>query len=598
MTKLDAPLRAEPEVRAGRRARGEPRGPSRTSWRRALVAVLFVAVVVLMLRPGPASMTRTFPNLGDPVFLAWSLAWSGHAVLSQPLHLFDANIFFPHPLSLAYSESLLVLLPPFALLRALGGSAALAINTLMLGLLLLSLAATYSLTRWLTSRTDAAILAAIAYTFSAFTLSHLGHTQLLLLGQFPLAFLAAFRWLEQRRTRDAVLLGAVNVSVLLGALYFAAIYVVCLAVVIVGWVIATRFHPGTGFWKGLGVAAAVSLLAVPVLVPYARLGQERPLVPELGLKPADLVTVAQGSILYTGLDHRANGRNARVEHAFFPGFATMALAAVGAGALVVGLVRRRRAADAVEHDNVVNARRRFVWLLLCAGAASVLLALGPEVQGVPMPFKAFHAFVPGFSGIRVTARLAVPGLLAGCVLAAIGFTVLTRSLRPVVTLALATALGAFLLLEQAAPLYRTELPTNGATLAVYRVLDHKPPGAVVELPMEHPLRDGGAAWAYVEAPRMVYSSNDWHNRVNGYSGDWPDGYLEDLDALNTIPSRSGYATARRLHARYLVLHTGAAAGFPQWSDARVRSTLAQLPPGATAERHGNSWLVDLGPAKR
>ncbi len=51
--------------------------------------------------------SRIAPDLGDPVRTAWEIAWVGHAMLHDPLHLFDSNAFYPHPLSLAFSDSLL-----------------------------------------------------------------------------------------------------------------------------------------------------------------------------------------------------------------------------------------------------------------------------------------------------------------------------------------------------------------------------------------------------------------------------------------------------------------------------------------------------------
>src|SRR4051812_7066083 len=103
--------------------------PSGSSWRRrVLVGVLFAAVLAVMLRPGWHTLSATYPNLGDDVFLTWSISWTGHALVSNPLHLFDANIFWPHSDTLAYADNLMVLLPPFALVRALGGSWAFAMN--------------------------------------------------------------------------------------------------------------------------------------------------------------------------------------------------------------------------------------------------------------------------------------------------------------------------------------------------------------------------------------------------------------------------------------------------------------------------------------
>ncbi|MCJ7670484.1 MAG: hypothetical protein MUP67_00335, partial [Acidimicrobiia bacterium] len=351
MTTLDAP-EAPGAARNGFDDPERASRESRPAVRRVLLSVLFLGLVAFMLQVGSGSMTRTFPNLGDPVLYAWSLSWSAHAAVTQPLHLFDANIFWEHPLSLAYTDNLLVLLPPFALVRALGGSAALGINTLMFGLLTMSLASTYALTRWLTGRTGAAIFAAVAFTFSSYTLSHLSHPQLLLLGLFPLGFWLAFRWLERRRTVDAVLLGIVNVSFFLGALYYAAVWAVCLAIVLCGWVLLARLQVGAGFWRGIAVFGAISLLAVPFLVPYARLDQERALMPEWGLKPADVVTVAPGSNLYPGLDDWSARRSERGEHAYFPGFATLALAVVGASGLAAFTDYAQR------HDTVAILERK------------------------------------------------------------------------------------------------------------------------------------------------------------------------------------------------------------------------------------------------
>src|SRR5262245_11973355 len=72
----------------------------------ALLAGVALAVVVtwpLVLHMG----SRISPDLGDPVRTAWQVAWVGHAMLHSPLHLFDSNAFYPHPLSLAFSDSLL-----------------------------------------------------------------------------------------------------------------------------------------------------------------------------------------------------------------------------------------------------------------------------------------------------------------------------------------------------------------------------------------------------------------------------------------------------------------------------------------------------------
>lgn len=567
--------------------------PDRPWRRRVIVGSILLLVLLLTQRLGWHTLTNKVPDLGDPILYGWGWNWMRDTVFSNPSALYDGNIFWPHQQTVAYTDNMVALLPPFTVMRGLGAGWALQLNLLVLGMLGVSLAATYSLTRRLTGRIDASIFAAVAYTLGGFTTAHIGHPQLLMLGQFPLGFLFAFRWLEHRRVSDAIWFGVVNASFFLGSLYFAAIWTVCVAVVIVGYLIATRLHPGRRFWTGLTIVALFSALALPFVVPYFDLDQERALVPEWGLNASDLVTVPPGDFLYPGLDEWANDKLDRWEHSFFLGFSTLVLAAGGLAVLVTTTVRRRRRLAKPEDAPTAGTTREY-WLLIAAGTAALILALGPEVRGVEMPFTWFHDNVPGFGGIRVAARLVVPALLAAAVLAGLGLSTMLRRLRSAPATGLAIAITALLILELSAPWTRVPLADDTKTLAVYRALAERPDGAVAELPIQSPV--DGAAWARIEAPRMLYSTLDLHPRINGYSGSWPDGYLARVARFNRFPAASTLRAARRLDVRYFVLHTGTASGYPQYDAADVRKIVRALPPHATARRYGSSWLVDLGPS--
>ena len=116
---LSSPLQPAPRTRTGRLT-GDRRGGASArrltslsspaiGWREILlVSLAGVALAVLTTWPLVLHMpSRIAPDLGDPVRTAWQIAWVGHAMLHSPLHLFDANAFYPHPLSLAFSDSLL-----------------------------------------------------------------------------------------------------------------------------------------------------------------------------------------------------------------------------------------------------------------------------------------------------------------------------------------------------------------------------------------------------------------------------------------------------------------------------------------------------------
>src|SRR3954468_11328241 len=81
--------------------------------------IFYVFLTLVMTWPLAAGLARDVPgDLGDPLLNAWIMAWDA-------THLgrgwWSANIFAPHPLSLAYSEHLLpqavAVLPIYALTR-------------------------------------------------------------------------------------------------------------------------------------------------------------------------------------------------------------------------------------------------------------------------------------------------------------------------------------------------------------------------------------------------------------------------------------------------------------------------------------------------
>ena len=129
-TGLPSPPRTPPgsPEPAGPRSRGARRGagrraqaaigrartgrwaPSRPSLAREIALAALAGVLLAIITSWPLVLhmgSRIAPDLGDPVRTAWEIAWVGHAMLHDPLHLFDSNAFYPHPLSLAFSDSLL-----------------------------------------------------------------------------------------------------------------------------------------------------------------------------------------------------------------------------------------------------------------------------------------------------------------------------------------------------------------------------------------------------------------------------------------------------------------------------------------------------------
>src|SRR5688500_12884789 len=69
------------------------------------------------LAPRMGSVERTgvepnanphFGNNADGLFSIWNVSWVARTAVADPLDLFDANIFYPHENTLAYSEANIV----------------------------------------------------------------------------------------------------------------------------------------------------------------------------------------------------------------------------------------------------------------------------------------------------------------------------------------------------------------------------------------------------------------------------------------------------------------------------------------------------------
>jgi hypothetical protein len=553
--------------------------------RKLVLPALFVAMTLLMLRPNPSELGDRIPaNTGDPALIAWTLSWGAHALPSHPASYLNANIFWPHRSTLAYADSLVPLAPLYALLYGVTRSWPLTLLLLEIALTVLSLGAAYALARWLTGRRDAAVLGAVAYTFSGFAFAQWGHVQLQTLGLLPLALLLLFRLLEEATVRRALALGLVSVVLVLSSLYYGLAYAIAVIVIVVAHAITRRARVSPKVPALLALAGMmIALLVWPELRARTRLadaGYRRPLVPGFGLHAIDFLRPAFGSYAWRPLE-RAVGYKDEA-HRFFPGAVAALLALFGA----VATVRQRRTLGP-------GMRLSSVTALVAAGLVTAVLAFGAKVGPLSGPFAFFYDHVPGFGEARVASRLAVVTTLALAMLAAAGFAVIAARLGDRRAAVVAVIAGALMLEELAVPLTWADLAHDRATLAVYRALAGRPAGAVVELPMMIP-HDDAYRWAVVEAPRMVYSSLDWHPRVNGYSGFVPPGYDEDAAILDTFPEPAAVQRAREHGVRYVVLHVGAAQGYPMYSDAEVASKLQALPRGATAQRHGRAWLVDLG----
>src|SRR5213078_988048 len=116
------------------------------------------ALTIAMTYPQIRFMASRMGEHYDTLFSTWRLAWFAHQLPRDPLHLFDANIFYPVRFTLAFSDAMLVPSAMVAPLVWLGVPQLAAYNLLLLSAFALSGTTMFVLVRSLTRHSGAALV--------------------------------------------------------------------------------------------------------------------------------------------------------------------------------------------------------------------------------------------------------------------------------------------------------------------------------------------------------------------------------------------------------------------------------------------------------
>jgi hypothetical protein len=377
----------------------------------ALKATLwYLALTLVGAWPLVASLTTGVPSdLGDPLLNAWILAWNARHLLQALAgdvgalaELWHANIFYPAPYVLGYSELLitqtLLILPVYALT----GNIILCYNLLFLAVFVLSGIGMYLFVRALTNDWRAGFIAGLLFAFAPYRFHQAPHLQVMWSPWMPFVLYGLLRWFEQAQGRRgaaaqgefteaqgrsgaaaqgarrawrwlafaAVMLAAQNLSCGYYMLFFAP-FVALYAI----WEMARRGRLlDARTWIALALTGAASLaLTAPFMTPYfalRRLGQRPRGIEEVASFSADTfayLTSHGGLYLWGWLQTFP-----RPEGSLFPGLVPIALTLVG---FVAALIACQRAAP---RPVAVASRVRRVAIVTVAivGAVHLVVFVG------------------------------------------------------------------------------------------------------------------------------------------------------------------------------------------------------------------------------
>jgi hypothetical protein len=596
----------------------EPSGNGQRARRRAVavnvrVTVLFVVLTIAMTWPLVLLLGSGVRDPGDPLLTSWILAWGAEQVShGNVAHFFDANTFYPHHGTLAYSENLfpqaLVVTPLWLATR----NPVLLHNVVLMLAFITSGLGMFALARRLSGSTFGAIVAGIVFAFSPFMFSHLSHVQIISAGGIPLSFYFLERLFDGRRWRDALLLALVVSAQMLANGYYALFLALFL-----GFFVAVRlFLCGlvrtVRLWLQLAAAGALTaLLAGPFFLTYLRVSKEMGFAYGIGSQARWLAFLVTPDInrLYGSFTQRWSLEELQL----FPGILAVVLAGLGlwlapraapslnqkkpplvwrlsvgrvvsaviilvlivmAAVLAFGRVNvsMRLATASLARPLLVLAVLLVAraWLRRREGrVASAMVGQRGEPLGVYLvigvlallfsfgeqgPFPLLRDWVPGFASIRAVVRFHIFAMFALALFAAFGAAAVAARLKPHLRPVAMAALPLLALAEYASfPLPLERARTGREVPEVYRWLAKAGDArdTLVELPLPAP----GQSWCGVECPRVYFSAFHWKPIVNGFSGFSTPLYDELRQRWSGAPVAECLDDIEELGLRGIVVHT-------------------------------------------
>jgi hypothetical protein len=234
------------------------------------VFLLFALLAIALTWPLTLHLSTAVSDFGDPLLNAFIVDWVCYALTHEPLSLYDAPIFHPGPVPLAYSENLIA--PAILVLPAyLAGLPPIAVYNLafLLGFALSGYGA-YVLARSVLDRTTSgstigAIAGGIFFAFCAFKFDHLPHVQIIFSAWVPLLLAALLAFWERPNWRRGALLTLAWVANGLTNIYFLLFVAVAIAFTVL--VLAIIRPRG---WRFYAALAATTIAAVVILYPFLK----------------------------------------------------------------------------------------------------------------------------------------------------------------------------------------------------------------------------------------------------------------------------------------------------------------------------------------
>jgi hypothetical protein len=498
-------------------------------WATALYTVLTLAFAYpLSVHPG----SRVFGDNPDTHLFIWTLSWDVHAFVHQPLAIFDANIYYPNRLTLAYSENQIGSALIAAPILWATGNPVLAVNLVaLIGCVLCGVGA-YVLGRRIGLDQGAAIICGLVFAFAPARFVRTGQAHLGPLQWMPFTMASLHAYFDRGEPRSLRWAAALFTLQALTSGHAAVLLTLAVAGLVIHRAIAGDPIAPARRLRDLGVPGALLLLpSALIYLPY------RQVQIEMGLRrslqdwapTAQSFLAAQTHLQQWVLSWLPGLRvNELASANLFPGYLPVLLAGVALVDRLQGSAEQRKRADPT-------------LLYAALTVLGIWISMGPPLGLWPLIY-----WLPGFSFIRVPSRFMLLAMLGFAVLSGIGFQRLAARFNADRRIVVAACVACLMIAEFAdMPLPMT--PYVVTIPAVDRWIATRPGTfAIAEFPASSVVR--------YQTTYMLHSMGHWQRTIHGYSGFEAPLHTRLYQELRGFPDEPSLRRLTELDVAYLVVH--------------------------------------------
>lgn len=529
--------------------------------RNVISFLLFFFLSLYITFPLIINLTSVTTGYGDELVTSWLYNWNifNFSNFTNLFNIFNANNYFPYQNTLAFSDigftnSFLVLIPVLLLNSPIAANNL----TIIISLTLLGFF-TYLISYSITKKNLISILSGVLVIFCPAFLSHFSNIQIISIYFVPLSILSLIIFLQTKKQRYFYLF--LSFFTLQSYNSFLPGYFILFTalLIILFFILEDKKRLKIILTRNNIVAIVISfLLIILIAIPYFKVSREFNYVRDirdsihLALQPEDFLSTNKFG--YTRVEGLLStlpfSKDTYNLGEVKPGFIGLTFSILFMFSFFYIIKNWRK------HNFVIKG-------IFSSSILGLLLSLGPFLHfqrltihdpfPIPLPYLIFYYIVPGFMGMRNSARFEILFIVLSAILIAY---VLKETLIKTKTNKRNLFIILFILLvifEFNFPMKFYKVPPPNQFPKVYSWLSTTPKSTVI---IEMPVYNWNVTpYANQEFWREYYSTIHFRRTVNGISGFSPPPWQETVNYLLAFfPSQESINKLKKMGVNTIIVH--------------------------------------------